>query len=181
MANSHFGLIFFQTETDTGNCSMEPSLDDREVVVQPGRSAEKMSMIQKFIEETSLPFAKACQIVDASVQIPHGASIAKNLEDSVTEDQQARARRYVARLRYEINTGKHTHYRTGGGKTERSRLAAKQDNGRGMTTAAPSHRPARALVNTIPDREKSIAVVFALEGVIKFSQHLIRMPHIGTS
>jgi hypothetical protein len=50
-----------------------------------------------------------------------------------------------------------------------------------MTTAAPSHRPARALVNTIPDREKSIAVVFALEGVIEFSQHLIGMPHIGTS
>src|SRR5258707_984591 len=27
IANSHFGLIFFQTDTDTGNCSIEPSLD----------------------------------------------------------------------------------------------------------------------------------------------------------
>ena len=48
IANPRFGLIFFQTDTDTdaGNCSIEPSLDDGEVVVQPGRSAEKMSMIQ---------------------------------------------------------------------------------------------------------------------------------------
>ena len=95
-----------------------------------------MSMIQKLVEEISLLFAKACQIVDASVQIPHGASLAKNLEDSVTEDQQARARRYLARMCYEIDTGKHTHYRTCGGKTERSWLAPKQDNGRGMPTAA---------------------------------------------
>src|SRR5580700_6155303 len=111
----------------------------------------------------------------------HTGRRSRKISKTPTEDQQARARRYVARLRCEVNTGKHTHYRAGGGKTERSRLVAKQDNGRGMTTAAPSHRSARALVNTIPDREKSIAVMFALEGVIKFSQHLIRMPHIGTS
>jgi hypothetical protein len=38
----------------------------------------------------------------------------------------------------------------------------------GMTAAGPSYRAACAAINTIPDREESFAVVFALEGVIKF-------------
>ena len=48
-----------------------------------------------------------------------------------------------------------------------------------MTAAGPSHRAARAVVNTIPDREESFAVVFALEDVIKFGQHLIGLLHVG--
>ena len=49
-----------------------------------------------------------------------------------------------------------------------------------MTTGAPSHCAAHPVVNTIPDGEESIAVVFALESVIQFSQHLTGLPHIGT-
>jgi hypothetical protein len=36
--------------------SVKPGLDDGEVVVQLGRSAEKMNMIKEFVDHTSLPF-----------------------------------------------------------------------------------------------------------------------------
>jgi hypothetical protein len=58
-----------------------------------------MNVIQEFVDKTSLLFikAKGCQIGDATLQIPHGASIAKYFKDAVTEDQQARTGRYPAR------------------------------------------------------------------------------------
>ena len=70
-------------------------------------------MIQEFINETSLLFSKGRQIGNASIQIPRGAPIAKNLKDAVTEDQQACAGRNAARLGLEIDIGQHPHNRAG--------------------------------------------------------------------
>jgi hypothetical protein len=158
---------------------MEPSLNDGEVVVQPRRSAKVINVIQKFIHDVSLPFGQAGHMRDASIQIPYGTFIAEDFKDAVAEDQQAGAGWDSARLSWEMDTAKGTHYQAGGGKKERIRLARKQHNGGGMTAAGPSHRAARAVVNAIPDREESFAVVFALEGVIQFGQHLIGLVHVG--
>jgi hypothetical protein len=158
---------------------MEPSLNDGEIVVQARRSAEVINMIQKFIHKTSLPLGQGCHIRDTSIQIPYRTVIAKDFKDAVAEDQKTRASWDLARLSWEIYTGKGTHDQAGGTKKERIRLARKQHNGRGMTAAGPSHRAARAVVNTIPDRKESFAVVFALEDVIKFGQHLIGLIHVG--
>ena len=116
---------------------------------------------------------------DASIQIPYGTFIAEDFKDAVAENQQSRVDWDSARLSWEICTSKGTHYQAGGRKKERIRLARKQDNGGRMTAAGPSHRAARAVVNTIPDREKSFAVVFSLEDVVEFRQHLIGLLHIG--
>ena len=158
---------------------MEPSLNDGEVVVQARRSAKVINMIQKFIHKASLPFGQGCQIRDASIEIPYGAFIAEDFKDAVAEDQQACAGWDSARMSSKIYTTKGAHYQAGGRKKERIRLARKQHNGGGMTAAGPSHRAARAVVHTIPDREESFAVVFALEDVIKFAQHLIGLLHVG--
>src|ERR1700693_1104469 len=157
---------------------MEPSLNDGEVVVQPRRSAKVINVIQKFIHKVSLPFGQGCHMRDASIQIPYGTFIAEDFKDAVAEDQQARAGRESARLSWKIYTTKGAHYQAGGRKKERIRLARKQNNGGRMTAAGPSHHAARAVVNTIPDREESFAVVFALEGVIQFGQHLIGLLHV---
>src|ERR1700722_18158457 len=114
-----------------------------------------MNMIQEFINKTSLLLAKGRQIGNASIQIPSGAFIAKNLKDAVTEDQQACAGWDAARLSLEIDIGKHPHNRTGRRQKKRNRLATKQDYGRRMTTGAPSHCAAHSVVNTIPDGEES--------------------------
>ncbi len=49
-----------------------------------------------------------------------------------------------------------------------------------MAAAGSSHRTAPTVVNTIPDREESFAVVFSLEDVVEFRQHLIRLRHVGS-
>src|SRR5580704_14379271 len=157
---------------------MEASLDDGEVVVQARRSAKVINMIQKFRSKASLAFGQRCHMRDASIQVPYGAFIAEDFKDAVAEDHQTRAGRESARLSREICTTKGTHYQAGGRKKERIRLARKQHNGGGMTPAGPSHRAARAVVNSIPDREESFAVVFSLEDVIKFGQHLIGLLHV---
>ena len=138
-----------------------------------------INMIQKFIHKASLPFGQGCHMRNASIQIPYRTFIAKDFKDAVAEDQQARAGWDSARLSWEICPTKGTHYQAGGRKKERIRLARTQQNGGGMTAAGPSHRAARAVVNTIPDREEFFAVVFALEDVIKFGQHLIGQLHVG--
>src|SRR5258705_9730621 len=115
---------------------------------------------------------------NASVQIPRVTSIVEDFKYAVAEDQQACARRDAAQLSWKFHTTKHTHHQTGGGKKERIRLSRKQHNRGGMTASGPSHRTARAVVNTIPDREESLAVLFALEGVIEFGQHLVGLLHI---
>ena len=168
-----------QSDVQAYSALMEASLDDGEIVVQPRRSAKVMNMNQEFIHETSLAFGHGCQMGDASIQIPHGASFVEDFKDAVAEDQQARTGRNVARLSREIDTRKHAHDQTGGRKTERIRLARKQEDGGGMTAAGPSHGAARAVVNTIPDREEFFAMVFALEDVIQFGQHLIGLLHVG--
>ena len=116
---------------------------------------------------------------NASVQVPRVTSIAEDFKDAVAEDQQARARRDATRLSWKFYGTKHTHHQAGGRKEERIRLARKQHNCGRVTASGPSHRTARAVVNTIPDREKSLAVLFALEGVIEFGQHLIGFLHVG--
>ena len=158
---------------------MEPSLNDGEVVVQAMRSAKLINMIQKFIHQASRPLGQSCHMRDASIQIPYGTFIAENFKDAIAKNQQTRAGWDSARLSREICTSKGTHYQADGRKKERIRLARKQHNGGGMTAARPSHRATRAVVNTIPDREESFAVVFALEDVIKFGQHLIGLTHVG--
>ena len=105
---------------------MEASLDDGEIVVQPRRAAKVMNMIHEFVHETSLEFGHRCQVGDASIQIPHGASLVEDFKNAVAEDQEARTGRNAARLSREMDTRKHAHDQTGGRKTERNRLAGKQ-------------------------------------------------------
>jgi hypothetical protein len=159
---------------------MEPSLNDGEVVVQARRSAKVINMIQKFVHKASLSLGQGCHMRDASIQIPYGTFIAEDFKDTVAEDQQTRTGWDSARLSREIYTTKGTHYQAGGRKHERIRPARKQHNGGGMTAAGPSHRAARAVVNTIPDREEPFAVVFALEDIIKLGQHLTGLLHVGS-
>jgi hypothetical protein len=136
-------------------------------------------MIEELIHEASLLFGLDRQISNASVQIPRVTSIAEDFKYAVAEDQQARARRDATRPSWKFYTTKHTHHHAGGRKEERIRFAWKQHDRRGMTASGPSHRAVRAVVNTVLDREKSLAVLFALEGVIEFGQHLIGLLHVG--
>ena len=76
----------------------EPSLDDGEVVIEVTRSAKVVDMIHKVIHEASGLVGKSCKIRDASIKIPRGATIAEDFKHAVAKDQQARARRNLARL-----------------------------------------------------------------------------------
>ena len=159
--------------------SEKQRLNDREIVVQPGRAAEMVNMIQQFIDDTFAAFSQGRQIGDAIIQIPGGPFLAEDFKDAVAKNQQARTERHGTGPGREIDFGEHAHNRASGRQKERSRLATNQKNGWGVTTAAPSQRPVRPIVNAIPDRKEPIAVAFALEGVIESGQHLIGLPHIG--
>ena len=71
-------------------------------------------MIQEFIHDALRASGHLSQMGDASIQIPYLTSLLEDFKDAVAEDQQARASRDGARLRWENGTRKHTHDQTSG-------------------------------------------------------------------
>jgi len=49
-----------------------------------------------------------------------------------------------------------------------------------MAASGPCQGAARDVVNTIPNREVSLAMLFPLKSVIQFGQHLIGLLHVGS-
>ena len=122
--------------------------------------------MQKIIDQAPLSLPQGCQVIDAGIEVPHGTSIAEDFKNAVAEDQQAPARRNSARLSGIFDSPHYPHDQACGREQERLRLARGQNDGRRMTAAGPSQHAALAMVNPIPDREVSFAMLLALERIV---------------
>lgn len=67
--------------------SMEAGLNNGEIIIEARRSAQMSNVIQQSIHEASLLLTHNCQVRDTASQIPHLASLAKDLKDAIAEDQ----------------------------------------------------------------------------------------------
>src|ERR1700746_1170857 len=85
----------------------------------------------------------------------------------------------MARLSWEIYATKHAHHQTLGSQNDWIRLARNKHNGGMMSSAGPSHGPARDLGNPIPDRKIFTSMLLSLECLIQLRQYLVGSPHVG--
>src|SRR5260370_7751602 len=102
---------------------MEARLNDGEVIIEARRSAHVPNVIQQFIHQASFPFAQDCQMRDATSEVPHLTSLAKDFKDAIAEDQQARTGRVLAQLSLEIYATNHPHHQPLRLQTDSIRLA----------------------------------------------------------